>query len=270
MEQLRNLMGKKVYGIPIVALVALFAAGVLWYAIRMPRVSDAESDSTEDIEGDPGEEDIEGDYGNPRNTTTIFEVATDPTPDQPTDTDDAWARRVIAWLTSQGSTATQATNAVQGYLAGESLSYESRSLINRAIEVFGLPPEGIPQSGGTKKYKGPATRAGTPPVTHTVKGTSDDSYPELATLYYGQATADAITLLRAAGDNPKLGNPKTFPPGTSVYIPAWRKPRFFKATSAARTLYAIAKKNGTDTDSILALNPGMNFPVKVGKKVRVR
>jgi hypothetical protein len=65
MEQLRNLMGKNVYGIPIVALVALFAAGVLWYAIRMPRVSDTESDSTEDIEGDPGEEDIEGDYGNP-------------------------------------------------------------------------------------------------------------------------------------------------------------------------------------------------------------
>lgn len=111
----------------------------------------------------------------------------------------------------------------------------------------------------------PASKQGEPPLNHVVKGSRDNTPAELARLYYGTNSTDAINKIKAANDT-------TLPPypvGSSVHIPEKYEPKYFDATAHIDTEYEIARRNNTTADKILALNPGMHFPVKAGTRVRV-
>lgn len=43
----------------------------------------------------------------------------------------------------------------------------------------------------------------------------------------------------------------------------------YVATPVSRTADAIAARNGTTADDIRALNPGLQWPVNVGQRVRI-
>jgi len=260
-----ELSSRKVAGVPIVWVAAIVMVALLYGAIRMKPAAD--------VSGDPEEstEDESGDFNTDQPVFAATPVIMQPsgpsvasTPME--DTNELWGRRAIEWLTANGFSLTMATTAVAKYLDGSALTFEEGRARDKAVAHFGLPPEGILTTSTGRAPESPASTQGTPPTTHTVRGSRDNTTAELARLYYGIANADAVNLIDAK--NPTLVKP--YPKGTRVRIPAFRQPRYYVATSATRTLYAIARKNGTTPQAVSELNPGMKFPVKVGTRVRVR
>lgn len=253
----KELLSRKVAGVPVVWVIAVVAAVGLYAAIRMKPAAD-ETVSEDDIpEGDAG-----GD-GQP-----IFranqELESDETgTTEPTN--EQWARKAVEWLVANGATLSLASTAITKYLNSETLSQAEGALRDKVVKQFGLPPEGLSTSN-VLGYQGPATKQGVPPLTHTVRGKSDDTYKELARLYYGLDNADQVTLIMQANTSTVA----PFSPGTRIRIPEYRAPRYYTATGATRTLYAIAAKNGTTAPKVQALNPKTVFPVPVGHRVRVR
>lgn len=267
---LKTLTSKKVAGIPVIYIVLVLAAAALYGAIRMPKREDAPEEQAEELDyaSEPGG-DIEGAVQQP-----VFianpAVAVSGVPD----TNELWGRRAVEWLIGSGASVSAASTAITKYLEGETLSYDEGVLRDKAVKNFGIPPEGIiatstapkpatPTPGG---YKGPGSRQGVPPTTHTVTGKSDDQWLELTRLYYNRTGEPAIRLLIAA--NPNLKKP--FPKGTRVHIPAFHEPVYYRTTSATRTLHAIAQKNGTTPVKVRLLNPGFAWPARIGARVRVK
>lgn len=259
------LMSRKVYGIPVVWIAAAVAVMALYGAFRLRPTPEPVAEEPTDDEDTAG-------YSLDFADQPTFSAT--PTVTQPTitpDTNELWGRRAIEWLTSTGTTLSLATGAISKYLDGEPLSYAEAVARDRAVKQFGIPPEGLPpvtNNPSAPVYAGPATRQGVPPLFHTVKGKSDASTGALARLYYGMDTADTRNLINAHPSN--AGKVSPYPVGAKIRVPAYHDPKFFRATSATNTLYAIAKKNGTTAAAVSNLNPGMVFPVKVGTRVRVR
>lgn len=264
MEDVKSVSRKKIAGIPVLYLAFAVAAVILFLAMRVKPATDTAATDAESTDTTDGGDSLSGDMGEPVVTNPVF-VANPTTQTVAENTNDLWARQAIQWLISSGATVSEATNAIQKYLSGDTLSYREGELRDKAVTEFGLPPEDI-VSGKTLGYKGPASKQGEPPTTHTVKGTSDNSYEELARLYYGLSGSDPINFLRSR--NASLVEP--FAVGTRVTIPVWKNPRYYRATSATRTLYAIARVESTTPSAIQALNPGMEFPVRPGTRVRTR
>lgn len=258
----REWLQRKVLGVPVLYILAGVAVIALIYALRMQP-----SAPEEEIEGEPEAGDSEFDDSDAQ---PVF-IANPPTstvtpPPAQEDNNELWARRAISWLISTSDTTLQeATNAITKYLNEEDLNQNEAVLRDKAVKQFGLPPEGLLRSG-TGGYRGPFSSQGVPPTTHTVRNKNDDTFRELAKGYYGRTDAAVLGLLRAA--NTTMNEP--FSAGQRVTIPKRVNPRYFKATAAVRTLTAIAAKNATEQSEILALNPGMRFPVKVGTRVRVQ
>jgi hypothetical protein len=136
------------------------------------------------------------------------------------------------------------------------------------------PPPPAPHNPGPQvpptlpPSNGPASAQGTPPCNHKVKGKSDDSAGELANLYYHRNSNEAQGLIRSANATKDWSKP--IPVGTNLYIPEWREPQYFVATSACRSVQDIARKNGTTPEKLRELNPNKQFPVAVGTRVRVK
>lgn len=274
MESFKTLMSRKVAGVPVMLIAVLVVGGLLYMAVRMrpsPDEALAEDGFTDDIpDGDSiGDTDVPVFSATPViYQPTGMSVAGAPQED----TNELWGRRATEWLIQSGETVNDAQMAIQTYLAGESLSQDQGRIRDKAVAQFGLPPEPF-DYGGQKPpkppgaYKGPFTSQGKPPLTHTVKGKSDDTPEELARGYYGSDRQGFVLLIKSAnttkGDGP-------YTPGMKIRVPEMHRPRWYKATSANRTLWSIARKNGVDVARIEALNPGVDFPVKVGKRVRVR
>lgn len=263
-----NILTRKVFGIPVSILALVFVGALLYYAIKM-KATPATTDSS-DASGDAPEGDLPSTgqpifLANPSTTTSTgtddgnaIDVATTPT-------DQSWSNEAITWLITEGASVTDATNAITKYLAGSQLSQAEGVLRDKAIVKFGAPPESGYQPTSTTGYTGPAVKQGNPPTTHTVKGKSDDTPAELARLYYGMNTADTIRYIES--NNTHVQSP--YRPGTQIRIPAYHQPKYYKSTGRNNTLSEIARANGTTPDVITALNPGINFPVKVGTRVRV-
>lgn len=267
MDKFKTLLDKKVAGVPVVLIVVLVMGGLLYGAVRM-------RPAPEEIE--PLEEDGEPD-GDTLEDTSVPVFSATPVIYQPSggsvastpqeDTNELWGRRSIEWLIANGETVNAAQQAIQGYLNGSTLSFDQGRIRDKAVGQFGLPPEPM-EYGGTKgegTYKGPFTAQGTPPLDHTVKGKSDDTANELSRGYYGSErfAARILSVNTTKGSGP-------WKPGTVIRVPEARRPRYYRATNATRTIYAIAKKNSTSVGAIEALNPGVKFPVKAGKRVRVQ
>lgn len=258
MDKFKQLTNKKILGVPVIFIVLVVAAGVLYLAIRTP--------ATPDVPAEDEEGDTEGDIPDPVTQQPVFVVpSSQAAPLAPVEnTNDLWARKAVEWLISQGIDPSVATSAITKYVNSETLSYEEGQARDMAVKQFGLPPEGLSTSN-TLGYRGPASKQGTPPTNHVVRGKSDNSFGELARLYYGSENADYVTQLRTR--NRYLSEP--LKPGQTVRIPEARNPRYYRATGSTRSLYAIAKKNSVAPAKIENLNPGMSFPVKVGTRVRV-
>lgn len=266
MEQFRALMSKKVAGIPVLWIALAIAVVALYGALRLkpaPEESDDEPEGDEDTSGDIG------DTSQPvfSATPVIMQPSGPSVASTPMeDTNDLWGRRAIEWLVANGHSLTLATTAITKYLAGETLSSTEGGARDKAVKQFGLPPEGLTPTSTAATPSPPASKQGTTPLWHTVRGQRDNTPGELARLYYGIANGDAIEIIRAR--NTTLTEP--YRVGLKVRVPEYRDPKFYRSTAAVNTLYEIARKNGTTPQSVTALNPGMKFPVKAGTSVRIR
>lgn len=266
MEKFNALLKRKVFGIQVLYIALVVGALMVYAAIRYKApATDAPTDaSATDAPGDSGD-DTGGDYAGPVQQPVFTATPSAVVSAENPDTNELWGRRAVEWLVSGGATLSLTTSAITKYLSGDTLSQAEGILRDKAVHQFGIPPEGLIATS-TAGYVGPASRQGTPPCKHVVKGKSDNSFAELALLYFGLNNADAINQMHSA--NPSLMEPLAV--GQTVQIPAFHTPRYYSATSATRTLYAIAAKNGTTPAKVSALNPRMVFPVKVGTRVRVR
>lgn len=265
----KAIASKKVAGIPIIYVVLGVAIIAVIGAIRMK----PSPDPVEPVETEADE--FAGDL--PDTSQPVFSVT--PSIVQPTntsvmgtatpDTDELWKRRAIDWLRQNGYNVDVATSAITKYLDGEPLTDTEKAARDRAVIVFGLPPEGVPSVlVPTPTQNLPASGQGVPPLTHTVKGTSDDTFAELAKLYYGFATAQSggVALIRIQN----VGMVEPFQPGQAIKVPKYTVPKFFKATADYRSATKIAAKNGTTAQMVMLLNPAKSFPVAVGTSVRVK
>lgn len=262
----KELLNRKVFGIPVVWIALAVSVVAVYAAIKL---KPAEEPTEEEVPTEEETPEFDGDDGEIQQPVFVANPPQQPGPSP--DTDEKWARRCIDWLRAGGTSVELATAGITKYLNEEPLTEAERAVVNRAIAEFGLPPESVPNTptvpprNPSTNYSGPFTRQGTPPLTHKIKGKSDDTVAELAQGYYGSSAPDYINLIK--GGN--LRNPGPYRIGQGVYIPKYRNPRYYTAKAGTQDQYAIARKNGTTAAKILEYNNGMKFPVKVGTRVRV-
>lgn len=270
-----SFLRKKVGGIPVLYIAGIIVLILAVYAYRMKK-----SQAPVDTGASTGT-DASTDTGTlPDNLTSTGGFVANPTPTPAPDTtgnsaitdNDTWLRKSVEYLISTGTSAGDAQLALQTWLNGDQLSYEQGVLRDKAVRQFGMPPETFQTGGTTKQGDPPAKVQGPLPRNHIVQGANDNTYAKLANLYYHSgANPDAINLIKAA-NTPQApwGNSDTIPKGGSVSIPVWHTPKYVVATNNMHTLRQISSKNGSNDNDILALNPGLKFPVNPGTRVRVR
>lgn len=290
MDRLREFLSRRIYGVPVGVIAVIVAAGFLYIALRVIKKSPevtagaATDESTDDsLSGDA--DPFAGDSGQPifsasPTTPTVVAVATE-------DTNDLWAGRARQFLLGQGVSAIEAQATVGKYLNGETLTTREKGLINQVLSNIGYPPEppdiapvettdpttepapvetpSGPHPAGNSST--PPTKQGTPPCMHTIRNARDNGPGELAVLYFGSNNPTIVNKIEAANLDKGAG---PWAPGTKIKIPANVQPAYFTATQNTRGLTEIASKNGVSKEYVKTLNPGMDFPVRVGTKVRIR
>jgi hypothetical protein len=304
-DKLRELMSRKVFGVPVMALAALFAGALLYAAFKMKSsVSDEELTDASATDTDTEMATGDGDDSNEQpafivpgsrlntggvssDTGTVPEV---PGVAVPT-TNDLWRAEVTSWLSGQGLSGTDAAMLMANYFNGVSMTAENSAWINKAIAKFGQPPEGppdyvslpttpgqvpeVPLPAGPSQEQRQVTYAkshggkqfsGT--GKHFVQGThGDTTFVGLAKLYYG----DSRMGVRIKAQSYNAGYREPFPKHRIVYIPAYVTPRYYTIPRTGRTDKAwVAAKNGTTVSTLEKLNPGYRWPGKRGSRVRVK
>ncbi len=261
-----SILKKKVAGVPVIYPAVAFVGVLVFFAWRM-KGADVEGDNPVDEDGEPVDDDM--DYSKlASNGTVTVSQGSDPATVTPivVETNTTWMNKGITYLATQGYGAGESQEALAAYINGNQLTFDQGKLRDAVIKQYGLPPE-PPTPGGTSDPK--PTRQGNPPLVHTVQGSSDNSYNEIAQIYYGRKDSVAIDLLQSKNSN--LGHAGgAWAKGTKVNVPVYSPPVYFTATSSVRTMAQIAAKHGISQAVLEDLNDGMKFPVAVGKKVRVR
>lgn len=269
-----GILSKKYLGVPVVYYAGAFVGILLIVAWKLKSVDDtaAAGDSIDGADATTGDAATaaSGDAlgsGFVANPTPVYDTST-PAATTTVATNDSWLAAGIVWAAANGvASVDSATVALQAYLSGAQLSTSQGAIRDAVIKQYGLPPE-LPVSGGTAVAPAAAAkRQGTPPTYHTVQGTSDDSYGELAQLYYGSQAGDRIDLLQVA--NQSLGHAGPWPKGTKVFIPKYTAPVYYTATKSVQTLHEFAVKAGIPSAAVQELNDNVKFPVKVGTRVRI-
>lgn len=263
MNGIAELMRRRIGGIPVLYIAALITVVLAVVAYRMKRIPDTAGDTPEE----PAEDTPDGDGPDVNRVTFTANPNPNLTPSITVEeTNETWRRRAYDWILGQNlATPLDAGRILDSYLSGGSLSFDDGAIVNKVLKALGPPPE---SPTGTKVGAPVAKRQGTPPLIHTVKGVSDDSYGELSSLYYGASNEhDGVDLLQI--ENPSVGHQGPFAPGTKVKIPRWVRPKYFRATARTKTAREIARRNGISVSTLLELNDGMRFPVKTGTRVRV-
>jgi hypothetical protein len=295
MGKIAAFLQRKVFGVKVLYLVAVVVVVLLFFALKMESgISDEEAlDTVEETSGDFGITDAEATPTYPdfdgTGTVTVPSTSvgtTDPavTPGSytsvPEETNETWGRKAIEWLVKNGgASADGATIAIQKYLNGDQLSFAEGELRNKAVTAIGFPPI-IPPSGGTLAKPIAATPNPAPakpvakvykaPTTHTITGGGDNTWTELAKLYYQSTAAGHIDAIQAANVNVKgFKHSGEMPKGTKLYIPAKRSPKMYKVVRGKTSAAAIAKANGISEKALRELNDLTKFPAAVGKMVRV-
>lgn len=198
--------------------------------------------------------------------TVVVAPATDTiTTPETVKTNATWLNDGVAWLQLQDkATGSAANTALSKYLAGQDRSYDEQYLVDLWYKQGGPPPDGVEPSGtiGAK----PAQKQGNPPLAHEVKGSSDNSYGDVAMLYYGHNEQATYDLVQAA--NPQLGLTGPFAVGTRINVPVYHVPKMYVLPSDMSNAQ-IAAKNGISTYQFSALNNTSKTQWKKGNTVRV-
>lgn len=266
----KSIAQKKVAGIPVLYLGAAAAVLLAVYAWRMKPSTDTES--TEETSTDGVESDVSDPYEGlaTQGTVTVVQQATAET-ESVEQTNDDWLRAAVAYLVEEKkATAGEAQTAINNYLEGNDMTFEQGQLRDAALAKLGLPPERIVTLGSVgTKADAPFQRQFTAfPGKHTVKGSNDNTPWKLAS-YYGNPKWDNANLIAAA--NPTLGPPTaTYPVGTTITIPSYNSPVWYKTTATTNTFAKVAGKNGANTGALRNLNPNRQEPFPVGTQIRVR
>jgi hypothetical protein len=276
METLKNLMSKRLLNIPV--LYWTFAAAIIFLVVALklkpfgPKADETTGSDTKDgdsagLAPTPNPYDSLDPDG--KGTVTVIQQPA-PTKEEETTikTNDAWIREGAEWLTAKKEVpGSQGLSALTKFINGQDRSYNEQIWVDQVIAEKGQPPDGVTATGKVG-YK-PAQKQFTNfPGKHTVKGGSDNTYGDLATLYYGHNDQPAYDLIQA--NNPQLGLQGPFSVGTVVNIPAYRTPVYYTVTASSMTINQIAAKNGTSVYAISALNNTSKTTWSKGSKVRVK
>lgn len=101
------------------------------------------------------------------------------------DTNDAWSRRVIAALIAEGVEPTAAQRAIVNFLNGYPLTLSESLIVDRALLIGGVPPEGVPpasiESDTTPTQDGGGT---TSPIGSSTPPSTDQAYTNLASPFH--------------------------------------------------------------------------------------
>lgn len=311
MERLRALMSRKVAGVPVGIIAVVIAGALLYVAIRVvkPAPDSIEDDPTADPDAatdvDPntiGTGDTTGSDEQPvfivpngtvpNSTGTVPGAAGMATPV----TNDLWEQAVSTWLIGQGVPGSMAPTIVDNYMNGVSMNVTDTGWINKAIAVFGLPPEGAPNYTSLPSTTVPTPTTPTTPTTpsapskaasqiaygkthrgkqslsfpvkHIVQGTfGDTSFGGLGRIYGGSGTVYARQI-KATPYN--LGYREPLKKGEIVQIDRYRSPVYMKARKGLLLHTNIAAKYKISVAQLQILNPGLKSPVRIGTNVRVR
>ena len=274
-----GLLRKKVAGIPVVWVAGAGVAVLAVYAYRTHANTD--QSTNQDQQGDTSDDpDSQAAAIDQKYQTSYDQFTTkgsvsaappgDTTQEPEVETNTSWLKKGIQWQISKGVSAGVAQSALQTYLSGSNLTYDQAQIRDAVIKEFGLPPDppdktnnpDQPKVADVGKAQGPLPR------THIIKGTADNTYAKIATLYYPSGDTASVTLL-ANANRTKLTGSGPWKVGTGVYVPKYSVPKYYTSTKKTDTLKEIAAKNGVSQASVRALNPGMKFPVKSGTRVRV-
>lgn len=266
-ESIKDVLMSKVFGVPVALLAVVGFAGMVYFLNRTGSSSEtadtAVGEDTEDASGDVEYYDPPTFVANESESTEETTVTTS--------SNETWRQTAYAWAVGTKSFDPLMVEAgLSAYLAGEQLTAKQNEMIQAVLVQFGRPPAGPAGTSTVATFTGPATSQGTPPLTHTVKGTMDDSLAELARLYWGVGTNEAINQLRAA--NPTLPSTSGISTGTAVKVPAHRNPSFYRTTKEVNTLADVARAKGLSQVTVFNLNPTIarTKELPVGTKVQVR
>lgn len=251
-ENLKNILTQKFYGIPVFILAIAGVAAMVWFLNRGVGSTDTtepDGEETTDVEGDAVGYDVPT-FSATESAAITEESAT------VASTNKSWFDSAYSWLTaSKGYTGTETEAALTAYLNGDALSAQQSTMVNLVISQLGRPPAGPASPSSVSVDNSPAAKQGTPPTVHTVRGTRDNSLSALTRLYWGLSSVDARDQLRAA--NLSLVSDTGLEPGTKVTIPVRTNPKFVVVKGKINTLPIIAKRAGISQAKIQALNPGM-------------
>lgn len=267
-DNVKDILSRKVYGIPVIFLAVIAVGAMVWYLNRtasedVAAEETSDGETTDDTEGDTALYDVAS------FTAAASEADTDD--DDVAETNESWRKSAYTYLTStKGNSPIAVEAALTAYLNGDVLTAQQAAMVDMAILYLGRPPAGPSSPSSVTASTSIATRQGTPPTNHTVKGTTDNSLAKLSRLYWSQSTPDTVDQLVAA--NGSLPSPRgTLAVGTVVRIPKRTNPKFTKVTAKYRTLPQIAKRAGISQATIQNLNPGVatasNLPI--GKRIQI-
>lgn len=282
MERIKALMARKVFGIPVLYLVAVAVAVLGYFAWKMKPATDKPEEETPSSDGSEGEQPLSGQpvfTSNP--APTYVQPSGDVSTEPSVDTNDKWLRRSIEWVAAnKGVGVDEAQVALQAYLNGDQLSVRQGQIRDFAIAHFGLPPE-LVTSGGTVDAPVPVpipdeppptptpTPNAQPPTYYTTK--SGDTWTSVCRKFYGNGDNAHVDYLQSW--NVRSGAPHSgaMRAGIRLFVPNYQPPKYIKATATMRTAADIIKRNPPLNSAAMLseLNDGMKFPVKVGTKVRV-
>lgn len=281
MDKIGTFLQKKVLGVKVLYLVAVFVVLLAFWAWRMKPSADATGDASTDA----GTDTATGEEPSQPTFSAVPNAGGSVTVGGQEDTNDTWGRRAIEWLVSQGVSVDKATIAIQKYLNGDALSVEESAIKDKAIGQFGFPPE-IPQAGGTQTDPvtppaepggnnggGSSTQQHIPPGFYTIK--AGDTWTKIAVLWYGSSADKWIDLLQGwnkYGKNKNTPMPHSgpLPTGERVWVPEKKEPVYATAKKGLQSETDFIKKYPPLHHKMLQeFNDGMHFPVKIGTKVRV-
>lgn len=258
---------KEVFGIKYLYLALLGVGIIAFIAWRIKPVSGDSSEPTAATDENATSEvggDLGADYSALATTGTVtVQQAGEPTIVTPVtpQTNEKWVRDGVNWLVSKGlATGGNAQTALQKYVDGDQLSFDEGKLRDAWIAQGGAPPETFSNGGTAAAPPTAPKRNGTPPTTHTVSGTADNTIDKISQLYYGASDNNHTGYVR-------IHNPQwigaTIPVGEKVFVPAYVKKTYITPRPmTSKEVAAAAKVNGNMVLELNKATPAYVFPAK--------
>lgn len=270
MTNFQEFANKKILGVKALYLVALFVvilAVVAWKLKPAKAADTTTTDQPTDASAAPTPNPYDSLDSN--GTVTVQQLGPGTTTgDAAPETNEDWVRGGVNWLVKENkATGTVAYAALNAYINGTDRTYDQELLVNAWIAEHGAPPD-APATGGAVGNKPVNRQIPKLPGYHTVTGNLDDSYGEIATLYYGHAEQGTIDLLQAA--NTGLGQTGPFAVGTRIYVPVWHDAVYYTVPISNMKTSDIAGRNGVTVQQIAVLNNVNRSNWAKGSRVRVK